>query len=273
MSVAPPNLLDAYLDRIGYRGDRAPTLATLQEIQYLHVCTIPFENLDVHLGRGIRLDLAAVEQKIIHDRRGGYCFEQNALLQVVLERLGYEVIPLIGRVRWQVPAEVVTPQTHMVLMVLLKGRRYLVDGGFGSSSMTAALEIDTDTEQRTPHEPRRILCREGAYVHQMWLGDRWADVYEFTLQPVRPVDYEVANWYTSAYPQSRFVLNLIVAITGEGVRHTLVNREFTSRWMDGRVEKRELTNPGELLDTLAHPFKLYFPADTRFGPVDARWPR
>ncbi len=72
--------LDAYFRRIGYAHGRAPTLATLHALCAAHVQSIPFENLDVLLGVGIDLDPAAVDRKILHDGRGGYCFEQNTLL-------------------------------------------------------------------------------------------------------------------------------------------------------------------------------------------------
>ncbi|MFZ9393865.1 MAG: arylamine N-acetyltransferase, partial [Ilumatobacteraceae bacterium] len=97
--------LEAYLSRSGHDGGRDPGLATLAAVHSAHARTIPFENLDILLGRRIATDLAAVERKLVHDRRGGYCFEQNALLGAALRTLGFDVAPLLGRVRWQVPAE------------------------------------------------------------------------------------------------------------------------------------------------------------------------
>ena len=87
--------LEAYFSRIEYTGTRVPTLATLTEIHRHHARAIPFENLDVLLGRGIRIDPTSVEKKLIHDRRGGYCFEQNGLLRDVLTTLGFRVTPEI----------------------------------------------------------------------------------------------------------------------------------------------------------------------------------
>lgn len=265
--------LEAYFARIGFRGRREPTLAALSEIQRRHVCAIPFENFDVHLGRPIKLDLPSLEQKLIHDRRGGYCFEQNTLLKSVLTTLGFQVTTLIARVRWQVPADVPTGLTHMILRVDLNGVPYLVDGGFGSGSLTAPLRLDVETEQTTPHELRRIIRRDGQLVQQSRFGEQWSDLYLFTLQPMQAIDYEVANWYTSTHPRSRFVENLTAARADEGKRFTLLNREFAIRWIDGRVEKRELSSRADLLDVLAKHFTLSFSADTRFGRLsDALWP-
>jgi N-hydroxyarylamine O-acetyltransferase len=264
--------LDAYLARIGYEGAKQPTAAVLAEIQRRHVFSLPFENLDIHLGRPIRIDLPSIVEKIIHQKRGGYCFEQNALLRAALLGLGFQVTPLIARVRWQVPADQESALTHMLLMVECEGKRWLADGGFGSGSLTAPLWIDTETSQPTPHDPRRILRRGDVYVHQTTLTGEWSDLYHFTLSPTPDIDYEVGNWYTSTWPGSRFVVNLVAARADVGLRHTIFNREFTTRWTDGRVEKHIIDSPGELLELLAVNFGLSFPAGTRFGKPDSLWP-
>lgn len=109
--------LEAYFSRIAYVVTREPSLATLAAIHRHHVRAIPFENLDVLLGRGIRIDLVSIAQKLIQGSRGGYCFEQNGLLRAALTALGFAVNPLIARVRWQVPLETETAFTHMLLRV------------------------------------------------------------------------------------------------------------------------------------------------------------
>lgn len=271
MSVFVPDL-DAYLARLGYDGPRMPTAALLAEIQRRHVATIPFENLDILLGRPIRLDPAAVERKLVADKRGGYCFEQNLLLQSVLTALGFTVTPLSARVRWQVPAEVPTPRTHMILRVEAGGQAWLVDGGFGSASLSAPLRLDLEGSQPTPHEPRRLLQSNGVFMHQTRLpSGEWADLYLFTLEPQTATDYEVANWWTSTHPTSRFTQNLVLALCADGCRHTIFNREFTTRWTDGRVEPRILGSPAELREVLAGTFGLHFPAGTQFKAPALSW--
>jgi N-hydroxyarylamine O-acetyltransferase len=271
MPPAVPDLA-GYFARIGYTGSRAPTLATLHALQFAHVCAVPFENLDVLLGRGIRIDLPSIEEKLVRQKRGGYCFEQNTLFAAVLRALGFGVTPLSARVRWQVPAEVSTPLTHMLLLVEAEGRRVIADVGFGSMSLSAPLLLDDENEQATPHEPRRLLRRGPLVVHQARLGDEWSDVYHFTLEPQLPIDYELANWFTSTHPQSRFVQNLAVSRAEPDRRHTLLNREFATRHRDGRVEKRALAGADELLAVLAEYFHLQFSAGTRFGAAGAPWP-
>lgn len=271
MSEAVPHL-DAYFARIGYTGPRDPTLAVLTAIHQHHVRAIPFENLDVLLGRGIDLSPAAITQKLVHDRRGGYCFEQNGLLRDVLRALGFRVTPLIARVRWQVPDDVVTALTHMLLRVDLGDRAFLADVGFGSRSLSSPLALEFDREQSGSLELRRLIRRGPLVMHQTRTDDTWADVYQFMLDEAPATDFEVGNWFTSTHPQSRFKLNLTVARVGDGCRYALINRELVTRYADGRSEKRELATPDELLDVLARHFGLHFPPGTRFGASDSPWP-
>jgi N-hydroxyarylamine O-acetyltransferase len=268
-----PNL-DAYLARIGYTGPRTPSFATLDAIHAHHAHTIPFENLDIHLGRGIRIDLPSIEQKLVHDRRGGYCFEQNALLGAVLRTLGFPVKSLLGRVRWQLPAETETPLVHQLLRVETPDAgSCIADVGFGSMSLYRPLRLEFDVEQPGCLEPRRLVRRGDVIAHQAKLGDTWGDVYVFTLTEALGIDFEVSNWYTCANPQSAFLHNLRASRTLADRRHTLLNREFATRYADGRVEKRTLTTADELLEVLAGFFGLHFPPGTRFVRPGAPWPQ
>ena len=109
--------IDAYFHRIGHAGSREPTLDTLRAIHLRHALSIPFENLDPLLRRPVRLDLPSVGQKLVHSRRGGYCFEQNLLLSHVLQRLGFRVVNLAARVMWNAPEGALRPRTHMLLRI------------------------------------------------------------------------------------------------------------------------------------------------------------
>jgi N-hydroxyarylamine O-acetyltransferase len=122
---APINL-DAYFQRIGYTGDRSPTLATLQAIHQRHAQTIAFENLNPLSKQPVLLDLAALQQKLIHAGRGGYCFEQNLLLRSVLLALGFQLTSLSARVVWNMPEGTIMPRSHMLLQVDIDGKFYIV---------------------------------------------------------------------------------------------------------------------------------------------------
>jgi hypothetical protein len=128
--------LDAYFTRIGYAGVRRPIMETLRALHLAHATHIPFENLDVLLGRRILLDLESLQTKLVRGRRGGYCFEQNALFAAVLERLGFTVTRLAARVRMGVTR--VLPRTHVALAVDVDGGSWLADVGFGELGTVAA---------------------------------------------------------------------------------------------------------------------------------------
>jgi len=273
MSALPTFDLDAYFARIGYTGPRAPTLTVLRALHLQHMMAVPTENLDVLLGRPISIDLVSLGRKLVQERRGGYCFEHNTLFHEVLRTLGFHVTPLLGRVRWQVPADFRTGLTHMVLRVEAEGRPWLVDVGMGAVGPTAPLVLDTEDEQSTPHERRRLLRRGDVILHQLRSGHEWLDVYEFSRQTVPvPIDFELSNWYSCTHPKAYFMNNLVVTRTEPDRRVIIHNCDFTLRYPDGRAETHNIASPDELLALLAEHFNLHFPAGTRFGRPGAAWP-
>jgi len=266
--------LDGYLSRIGYAGPRAPTLDVLHALTAAHAQTIPFENLDVLLGRGIDLAPQAVFDKLVHRRRGGYCFEQNSLLLAALGALGFQACPLSARVRIDRPREATPARTHLFVRVDLGGETWLTDVGVGALSLTRALRFGVEGEQPTLHEPRRLVHEDGRWFHQARLGDTWSDVYEFTGEEMPPIDREVANWFTSTHPQSHFRGRLIAARAApEGRRITLQDAVLKVRERDGRAVVRTLASADELLKVLRESFGLEFPPGTRFGPPGSPWPQ
>ncbi len=265
--------LERYLARIGLSGPVRPDLDSLNAILQAHATSVPFENLDVLLGRPIVLSPEALQRKIVEERRGGYCFEQNGLLLLMLRAIGFTVTPLSARVRYQRPRDYLPPRTHLFLRVEIDGAPWVADCGVGSMSLTGAFRFDVEGEQRTPHEPRRII-REGAtFFHQVRLGDEWHDVLEFTGEEMPPIDRELANWYTSAHPLSHFKSRLIAArALPDGARLSLVNRELTRRDRTGTAVTHMLETPSELLDVLERDFGLRFPAGTFFRCDALDWP-
>jgi len=260
--------LDAYFERIGYSGPREPTLGVLNAIALAHTSAIPFENLDVLLGRPIALDPASLVDKLVRRRRGGYCFEQNGLLLLVLEALGFQAVPISARVRWQRPNDFTPPRTHLFVRVELDGESWLADVGIGGLSLTSAIRLNTDAPQATPHETRRIVRKGGLCFHQVRFGEEWADINEFTLEEMPHIDRELANWYTSAHPDSHFRNRLVAALAApEGRRYALLNNELTIRHGDGSSDVRVITSAEELLSVLDRQFGLRMPPGTRFGPT------
>lgn len=271
MSDAPIDI-EAYFGRIGYDGSVSPTLDTLSGLMDAHVRAVPFENLDVLLGRGIDVSPAGIVDKLVTRRRGGYCFEQNGLLLLVLEHLGFVVTPLSARVRYQRPRDFTPPRTHLFLRVLIEGVPWVADVGVGSMSLTSPIRFDVASEQPTRHEPRRIISEDGRFFHQVRLGDTWHDVLEFTGEAMPPIDRELANWYTSTHPQSHFRHRLTAArALPDGGRLTLLNRELTRRRRDGSAQSSTVATPEDLVETLAREFDLHVPPGTRFACEGLQW--
>ncbi len=260
--------LEAYLERVGYRGDRRPTLAVLEALHLAHATHIPFENLDVLLKVPIRLDLASVQAKLVRGGRGGYCFEQNTLFAAALERFGFPVARLAGRVR--AGAHRVLPRTHMTLLVTVEGGEggsWLADVGFGAEGLLLPVPFGAGEAARQFAWTYRIVPEEpGLSVLQSSRGGAWEDLYAFTLDPQAPIDYEMANYYTSTHPDSRFLRTLTVQrATPEG-RHILRDRELLldRGAHEPAVTSRTIADDDELLAVLAETFGLWFPTGTRF---------
>ena len=248
-----------YFERIGYSGSPKPDLRTLGAIVLGHVEYIPFENLDVLMGRPIRLDLPSLREKLLFNRRGGYCFEQNGLLKAVLESIGFQVTGLGARVLWDAAPEAVTPRTHMLLRVDIEGVPWIVDAGVGAMTPTGVLRLDIETPQQTPHERYRLTRSAGSYLLEGDGGDEWKPLYRFNLEPWHGVDYEVSNWYVSTHPQSHFRHSLAVARAVPNRRYTLRDTQLTIRDMDGGTERHTLESAAEIRSVLEDIFRLQVP--------------
>lgn len=259
--------LDRYFDRIHYHGQRTPTLKTLQHIHLLHPKHIPFENLNPYLRIPVKLDLASLENKMLAEKRGGYCFEQNLLLKAVLESLGFRVKGLAARVLWGQQANALTARGHMLLLIEVDSRQYIADVGFGGQTLTAPLLLETEAEQETPHETFRLLQAGDGYRMETLIHEHWKPVYQFGLQEHFLVDYEVTSWYLSNHPASHFVTGLIAARTENDRRYALRNNELAVHHLNGQTEKRLITEAGDLQKTLADTFGIEVPDTPLLGPA------
>jgi N-hydroxyarylamine O-acetyltransferase len=257
IATAQPFDIDAYLGRIGYQGALEPGLATLEGLHRAHLARIPFENIDVRLGRPISLDLEALQAKIVGRRRGGYCFEQNSLFAAALRAVGFEVATLEARVR-PPGATGTLPRTHMLLLTTVEGREWIADVGFGGDGPLVPVPLDGAPGEQ-PDGVYQVVreSADGYALRRSWNG-AWRDLYGFTLTPALPVDFEVANHFTSTHPSSRFVRTLTVQRTLADARKILRGRAYTVR-RPGRETVREF-EPAELPSLLADEFDLDVPA-------------
>jgi N-hydroxyarylamine O-acetyltransferase len=258
--------LDAYLRRVGYAGELAPTPEALRGLHLAHATHIPFENLDVLLGRPVLLQTEALEAKLVRGRRGGYCFEQNLLFAEALERLGFRLDRLAARVRFG--AHRVLPRTHMLLRVEAGGGDWLADVGFGGEGLLLPVAMAAGEVSEQFAWAYRVVEEGGYRVLQSRQGDGWSDLYVFGPEPQHRVDFEVANYYVSTHPSSRFTQTLTVQLPTPEARYVLRGRELV---IDrGRGREARAVEEGDLLGVLRETFGLAFPPGTRFAPAAVR---
>jgi N-hydroxyarylamine O-acetyltransferase len=256
--------LDAYFARIGYGGPATPTFETLTALQAAQVAAIPFENLTPLLGQPVKLDLESLQAKLVGSRRGGYCFELNALFKAALEAIGFEVTGLAARVLWMAPPEApLSGRSHMLLKVDLADGPWLADAGFGAQLLDAPLQLQAGLEQSTPWARYRLAETDGGLMLEANLAGDWRAIYLFNFDPALPADYEIYNWSTSTHPQSLFVNLLIAERLTETSRYNLVNTRLTERRRDGSAVERVLGSANELGEVLDTVFNIEPP-----GPVE-----
>lgn len=149
---------------------------------------------------------------------------------------------------------------------------WLTDCGLGAASLTGAIPLVFDRELPTPHEPRRLTNEGGRLFHQMKSGDEWTDLCEFTLDEMHPIDCEVANWWTSTNPASKFTQDVAIGLAcANGTRKAIRGGTFTHRRGAEVRHQRAVENAADLLACLDEHFALRFSPGTRFGPVGAAW--
>ena len=246
--------LNAYLDRIGMTPPARADSAALAAIQRAHRQAIPFENLDILLGRGIDLAPDAVFDKLVTRRRGGYCFEQNGLFGQALAAMGFATQRVMARV-WLMDPPATPGRTHVLLHATLSGASWIADAGFGGGyAPPMPLVADRIIEDV---DVRHRLRRDSAHG---WMlerngGDGWARQYSFQLDPVHDADIAIANHWTATAPDSRFTNGAVLGRILPDGDVTLIDRRLTRRRAGGGSQ-REIADPAAYRETLAETFGI-----------------
>jgi N-hydroxyarylamine O-acetyltransferase len=246
--------LSAYLSRVGYDADLAPTGHTLAALHRAHVAAIPFENADIMLGRGVAVDLPAIQDKLVRRRRGGYCFEHGQLLAAALETLGYRVDRLLARVGGPRDA-----RTHLVLKVQAGGRSWLADTGFGTGLLEPLPFGDTQAHTQYGWTYRLLDNGQQSWRLQEHKDDRWTTLYWFDDQPQHHADVLVANHFTSTYPGSSFVRQLVVIRKDTAGLRRLTGRRLSITHR-GRASDERYLDDSDFASTLTGTFGLQLSA-------------
>jgi N-hydroxyarylamine O-acetyltransferase len=246
--------VQAYLDRLGISGPVPATAETLRRLHRAQALTIPFENLDIVLGRGIDLDVDAMQSKLVGNQRGGYCYEHNMLFAALLERLGYQVTRLYARPLLEFAKPL--PRTHLMLRVEVEGTSYLADVGFGDDGPLEPIPFEDN-----------VVVEQGGWVYQLsersgkeWVlslrkEDRWFPLYWFATEAHHHIDCEVANYFISTNSRSPFVGRVFLERIAEDWRLNLNNRTLTLRKADGTTEVSQVSD-ADVPDLLAKDFGI-----------------
>jgi N-hydroxyarylamine O-acetyltransferase len=258
--------IPAYLARIGHAAGAHADVGTLRSVHSAHAATIPFENLDIQLGRPILLDADSLQAKLVTARRGGYCFEQNGLLRAALEAIGFDVTPLAAWVRMGSEADGGL-RTHMLLSAAVGGEPWIADVGFGADGISEPLPLaDGATSDQDGRRYRLVKLPDDLWVLQRDrpLPPGWFDLYAFTLERATDADYAAGNRYTAQDPASPFVRSLTAQLGAGEARPVLRNRHLVEAWPDGERHVARLHADDELLAVLDERFGLRFEPGTEF---------
>jgi N-hydroxyarylamine O-acetyltransferase len=243
--------LDAYLQRIGYRDTREPTVDTLVQLHRAHMCSVPFENLDIHLGRPIVLSLPAVFDKVVRLRRGGFCYELNSLFAWCLQELGFRVDMLSSRVfKDAVPG----PEFDHMLVLVHDEEPWIADVGFGDSFLEPIAFGRGEQAQRG--RSYRLDGHGDEWIfHRRLPGSDWQPEYAFTLQPRKLEEFEAMCHYHQTSPASPFTRKSVCTLATSSGRVTLSNRRLIVT-RDGQREERDVASADEYRALLHEQFGI-----------------
>jgi N-hydroxyarylamine O-acetyltransferase len=223
--TAQPFAFDEYCTRVGVESTGATTVDRLEALQRAQSYSIPFENFDIQLGRGIDLDPEHVFVKLVRSKRGGYCFELNGLFLRAIRAAGSDARTLLARVH---VGPVPSGRSHQISLVELGGRRWIVDVGFGGMCPRMPLPLELDTETVHDGSVFRLRGHELGHLLQVKTQSGWLDLYSFDLTPVVANDIVYGNHYTSTHPESFFTTSRIASLAHPEGRTALFNFRCTT---------------------------------------------
>ena len=201
----------AYLDRIGFSNRNVCSAEDLDALVFGHLCSVPFDNLDV-IGsqREPSILIGDLFDKIVTQKRGGYCYELNSLFSRLLLDLGFDVYVAMARIRWNKPEK--TPYSHMAVIVQLDGKRWLCDVGYGGPAPRGILCLDEEAPQIIRGDRFRVL-NDGTYAEvRRYENGLDLPMMEILLQPTDPVDFIPLNFHTALNPNSIFRQRPMISI-------------------------------------------------------------
>lgn len=232
-------IADEYIGMLGLQK-REPDLVFLNDINRHHAARFAFSSVGPLLGDELPLDVESLYQRIVINRRGGYCFEQNALMFAMLQELGFKVQLYLGRVIYN--QDIHPPLTHRITLVDFGKDRYVVDVGFGPLGPQLPVSMSGEVSRQGFRLFRIEERLPGIFHMQTLKDDEYYSLYKFELARYGPADCEVGHFYSHKHPLATFVNHLVVSrILDEEVR-SLRNHEYWLITESG--EQRQLIEDG-----------------------------
>ncbi|MEW5421600.1 arylamine N-acetyltransferase [Amorphus sp. 3PC139-8] len=258
--------LETYFARIGLTMC-LPTFDGLETLQCAQMASIPFEDVEPFLGRVPDLAPEAVWQKLVAQRRGGYCFELNALFGQALAAVGFSARPILARVRMGAPIGGI--RAHLAWIATVNGREWLVDAGFGGPGPFGPLELVIGPHQTVSGSTFRCTSdrQTGETVLERRDGESWLSLFGFDESPFAAVDVQSANYLCTHWPLGApFPQNLMMSRVGSEAQLSLMNREAKEVTRRG-TRSWTIASEAELERTILEEFGLHYDRAT----IGALW--
>jgi len=250
-------IVDAYLQALGLQKSIL-NLAFLNDISRRHAAQFAFSSVGPMLGDQLPLDFKSLYQRIVTNRRGGYCFEQNGLMYELLKELGYSVHLYLGRVIYN--QDIHPGLTHRITLVEIDGSRYIVDVGFGPLGPAQAVSMSGKESTQGFRVFRVAQHQPGEFHMQTFKDGEFYSLYKFELARYGQADCEVGHFYSHKHPQASFVNHLVVSRILENEIRSLRDREFSIISKSGE-QKKLIDNAVELKTILDTQFNIELSRD------------
>ncbi|MEQ8712855.1 MAG: arylamine N-acetyltransferase [Cyclobacteriaceae bacterium] len=250
--------VERYLERINVRQSYQPTLAFLKQLHRSHLFAIPFENLDIHHGRKIMLDVQRNFKKVVENKRGGFCYELNGLFYHLLLQLKFDCKLISARV-FREDGSLGPEYDHMAIVVRMDGKQWLVDVGFGDSFIEPKLiepyqsMLDYNRYFKFEQDPDEnyilLMSKEGVYYERK---------YVFSLKTQEYIQFLDMCDYHQTDSDSPFRKKKMITIATKSGRITLTDQLLKTTHL-GEETETKLLNQDEFYSKLEHHFGITLP--------------
>ncbi len=244
-----------FLERLGLSDVTVPDLETLNRLILAHQMNVPFENLSIYDAEtNVNLDIVSLYDKIVVRRRGGYCFELNALFMSLLQSLGYDCYPVMVRVVWM--STVYMPITHRACIITIDGVRYFADVGFGGPSPRTAVRLDDPNPQTSgPNDFVFDKAPDGDFIIYKLTGEGREQLLKFSDRRCENVDFLGPNEYLSKNNNSGFKRARMINISHENGSAAITGNILRIH-KDGAVEETILDTEDKVRQALKEHFGI-----------------